>query len=414
MLFYLEIGIVCIALIVLASISIYLFSKYKKSSRELSSLKNVNSSLAANESKESALLLGIADGVYMVDMERNMTMFNPAAEEMTGWTRDEAVGLKCWTVMNLKDEQDASVCQNDCPAKKVWQTGTNIIRDDTCFIRHRGSKSVQISSSYAPIRDSAGNAKGAICVFRDITEKKDVERQRNEFVSTASHELRTPITALEGYISLAENSQICQIDVKAKEFLDKAHNTALSMSDLIKNLLTITKIEDAKLQMNVTNFSIHDLIGEAVEALQPASKEKNLYLKLNEIQNQEVKGETTIGRSLNVTADREKIREVLYNLIENGLKFTKEGGVNISIAYNKDFATVCVADTGMGIPADGQQHIFEKFYRVDNTATRETGGTGLGLFITRSLIEMAGGQIWLESQVDKGTKFYFTLPRSID
>jgi signal transduction histidine kinase len=241
-----------------------------------------------------------------------------------------------------------------------------------------------------------------------------VERQRNEFVSTASHELRTPITALEGYISLAEDEKICKIDDKAKGFLDKAHNTALSMSQLIKNLLTITKIEDAKLQMNVTNFSIHDLVSEAVEALQPSSKEKNLYLKLNEVQNQEIKGETAIGRSLNVTADKEKIREVLYNLIENGLKYTKLGGISITITYDKDFATVCVADTGMGIAADGQQHLFEKFYRVDNTATRETGGTGLGLFITRSLVEMAGGQIWLESQVGKGSKFYFTLPRSID
>lgn len=115
-----------------------------------------------------------------------------------------------------------------------------------------------------------------------------------------------------------------------------------------------------------------------------------------------------------MTADKEKVREVLYNLIENGLKFTQEGGVSISITYDKDFATVCVADTGIGISADGQQHIFEKFYRVDNTATRETRGTGLGLFITRSLIEVSGGQIWLESQGGKGTKFYFTLPRSID
>jgi PAS domain S-box-containing protein len=341
-------------------------------------------------------------------------MFNPAAEAMTGWSREEAIGLKCWTVMNLKDEQDNSVCQKDCPAFKVWQGGKNIIRDDTCFIRHRGSKSIQISSSYAPIHDSSGNYKEAICVFRDITQKKEIERSKNEFVSTASHELRTPVTALEGYISLAKNEKICQIDTKAKEYLEKAHQVALSMSDLIKNLLTITKIEEAEIQLNVTNFSIHEFAGETIEALQQSAQEKGVYLKLNEVQNQEVKGETTIGRSLNVAADEEKIREVLYNLIENGLKFTREGGVSISITYDKDFATVCVSDTGIGISADGQQHIFEKFYRIDNTDTRETGGTGLGLFITRSLIEMSGGQIWLESQVGKGTKFYFTLPRSID
>jgi PAS domain S-box-containing protein len=414
MILYLTFGFIVLAFLILLIISLFLFFKYKKNNQEIVSLRNLKDSLTANESKENTLLLSIADGVYMVDMERNLTIFNPTAEVMTGWVRKEAVGLKCWTVMNLKDEQDNSVCQKDCPALKAWRSSKNVIRDDTCFIRHRGSKSIQISSSYAPIRDSSGNYRGAICVFRDITQKKEIERSKIEFVSTASHELRTPVTALEGYISLAKNEKICQIDTKAKEYLEKAHQVALGMSDLIKNLLTITKMEEAEIPLNITNFSIHELAGEAVEALQQSAQDKGVYLKLNEVQSQEVRGETTIGRSLNVTADKEKVREVLYNLIENGLKFTQEGGVSISITYDKDFATVCVADTGIGISADGQQHIFEKFYRVDNTATRETRGTGLGLFITRSLIEVSGGQIWLESQGGKGTKFYFTLPRSID
>jgi signal transduction histidine kinase len=148
--------------------------------------------------------------------------------------------------------------------------------------------------------------------------------------------------------------------------------------------------------------------------MQAAAQQRGLNLKLVESEKLSVKGEKAVGRSLNVVADREQIKEVLFNLIENGLKFTTEGGVSISIEYDKDFATVCVADTGMGIPADGQKHIFEKFYRYDNSATREVGGTGLGLFITRSIIEMFGGSIWLESQVNKGTKFFFTIPRSLD
>jgi PAS domain S-box-containing protein len=393
---------------------IVLFARLEKDREELNYLKSVNSSLTADMSKESALLRGIADGVYMVDFQRNLTMLNPAAEKLTGWKVGEAVGLKCWTVMNLKDEQGNSICQKDCPALKVWKDGKPFVRDDVCFIRHRGTKNTQFSSSYAPILDINANIKGAICVFRDVTQKKEVERQRNEFVSTASHELRTPITALEGYISLAKDQKVCTIDSKAGEFLEKAHNTALGMSSLIQNLLTITRIEDTKIQINTTKFSIHELAGEAVDALQPLAKEKGLALKLKEVEHQQVKGETAIGRSLNVTADEEKIREVLYNLIENGLKYTDKGGVSLSISYDKDFATVCVSDTGIGIPADGQQHLFEKFYRVDNSATRETGGTGLGLFITRSLVEMSGGQIWVESQVGRGSKFYFTLPRSID
>jgi PAS domain S-box-containing protein len=397
------------------SILCYLIAKeYRKTLDEKHALEQTNSALTSDQSKEDALLSSIADGVYVVDMNRNVTKFNAAAEDMTGWTAKEAVGLKCWTIMNLKNDQDVSICQKDCPALAVWNSGSNVMRDDTCFTKHRGKKSVQISSSYAPIKDSQGRLTGAICVFRDITQQKEVERLRNEFVSTASHELRTPITAMEGYMELIENDKICKIDDKAKEYVGKARNTATGMSNLVKNLLSVTKIEEGKIQTNITKFSIHDLASETVEAMQLAAQNKNLTLKLVEAPNQSVKGEKAVGRSLNVVADRDQIKEVLFNLIENGLKFTTEGGVSIWINYDTDFATVCVADTGMGIPADGQKHIFEKFYRYDNSATREVGGTGLGLFITRSIVEMFGGKIWLESQANKGTKFYFTIPRSLD
>lgn len=411
---YVSYLISAIAVIFISLFSWLIEREYAKTINEKCELEKTNSALTSTQSKEEALLSSIADGVYVVDMNRNVTMFNQAAEEMTGWSEKEAVGLKCWTVMNLKNDQDVSICQKDCPALAVWNTGTNVIRDDTCFAKHKGKKSVQISSSYAPIKDSKGSLTGAICVFRDITAQKELERQRNEFVSTASHELRTPITAMEGYMELIENDKICKTDDKAKEYLKKARDTASGMSNLVKNLLSVTKIEDGRIQTNITKFSIHDLASEVIEAMQSAAKTKNLTLKLVEAPNQPVKGEKAIGRSLNVMADREQIKEVLFNLIENGLKFTIEGGVSVWITYDIDFATVCVADTGAGIPAEGQKHLFEKFYRVDNSATREVGGTGLGLFITRAIIELFGGKIWVESQTGKGSKFFFTIPRTLD
>lgn len=392
----------------------YFGRKYRAMLEQSVSLEKSNLDMSADQNKEDALLAGIADGVYVVDMERNLTMFNPAAGELTGWKETEAIGLKCWTVMNLKNDTDISVCQKDCPAMAVWNTGENVLRDDTCFVKKRGNKKIQISSSYSPIKDKNGKLTGAICVFRDITASKEVERLRNEFVSTASHELRTPITAMEGYMELIENEKICKVDDKAREYIDKARATAVGMSQLVKNLLAVTKIEEGRIQTNITHFSIHDLANEVVEAMGPAAKNKGLTLKIVEAPNQKIRGEKAIGRSLNVIADREQIREVLFNLVENGLKFTTEGEISISVGYDTDFATVEVADTGSGIPAEGQKHLFEKFYRVDNTATREVGGTGLGLFITRSIVELFGGSIWIESQVGKGTKFYFTIPRSLD
>jgi len=406
--------IVTSATLAISLIFYYIGYVYRQVLVERNELESSNVKLSAGQNKEEALLASIADGVYVVDMDRNLTMFNAAAERITGWQADESVGLKCWTVMNLKNDTDISICQKDCPALNVWNTGENIHRDDTCFIAKRGKNKIQISSSYAPIKDKNGVNAGAICVFRDITDRKLVERLRSEFVSTASHELRTPITAMEGYMELIENDKICKVDDKAREYLTKARNTAMGMSNLVKNLLTVTKIEEGKINTNVTKFSIHELAEEVVEALEPSAKSKGLSLNIIETPDPKVQGERVLGRFINVVADKEQIREVFYNIVENAMKFTLKGGATINILYDKDFATVCVADTGIGIPAEGQKHMFEKFYRYDNTATREVGGTGLGLFITRSIVEMFGGSIWLESQVGKGTKFYFTVPRSLD
>ncbi len=389
-------------------------NNYLKNINEKNEHEKADNELNMNISKESAILSTIADGVYAIDNDRNITMLNAAAEQITGWTAEEAIGMKCWNVMNLKDQQDNNVCQNDCPALSVWTKGKTIMRDDTCLLRHRGGKSIQISSSYSPIKDKNDIIKGAICIFQDITKKKETERLKNEFVSTASHELRTPITALEGYISLIENDKICKIDEKAADYSKKAHDVAMGMSNLIQNLLMVTRLEEGKVKTVITNFSIYDLIKESIDNMQVSAQKKNLYLKIVEDSNESIAFEKTLGRSLNVTADREQIREVIYNLVENALKFTSEGGVSVSVSYDKDVATVCIKDSGIGIPADAQKHLFEKFYRVDNTATRETGGTGLGLFITRTIIESFGGKIWLESQIGKGTKFFFTIPRSLE
>jgi PAS domain S-box-containing protein len=407
-------------LIILTSTMVFSFIMAKISKSFLNSLNDKNEhERADNESdtslsKETAILSNIADGVYAIDTERNITMLNAAAEKITGWTAEEAIGLKCWTIMNFKDQQDTSVCQKDCPALNVWTSGKTIMRDDTCLLKHKASRSIQVSSSYSPIKDKNDIIKGAICIFQDITKKKEAERLKSEFVSTASHELRTPITAIEGYLSIIENEKICKIDEKAVEYSKKAHEIALGMANLIQNLLMVTRLEEGKVKTEITNFSIYELVKESLENLQVSASKKNLYLKIVENSDQNISFEKTLGRSLNVTADREQLREVIYNLVENSLKFTSEGGVSVSISYDKDTATVCIADTGIGIPTDAQKHLFEKFYRVDNTATRETGGTGLGLFITRTIIESFGGKIWLESQLGKGTKFFFTTPLSLE
>lgn len=382
--------------------------------KENKQLNDLASSATSQKTQEEAVLTAIPDGVYAVDMDRNLVLFNKAAQEMTNWAEKDALGLKCQTVMNLKKEDDTSVCEKDCPALAAWNTGEAVFRNDTCFVHKKSKKRIQLSSSYAPIKDFQNKVVGALCVFRDITKEKEVERLRNEFVSTASHELRTPITATEGYLSIVTDSGMCKVDDKGKGYIAKAKATLMAMSKLTKNLLAVTKIEEGKLETNITNFSIHDLAKEVVDVFKKKAAEKGIRLDLVESKSLSVKDKKAIGRSLNVHADQEMIREVTNNLVENAIKFTQKGSVTVSIDYDKEFAMVNVEDTGMGMPAEAQKHLFEKFYRVDNTATREVGGTGLGLYITRSIIEIFGGRIWVESKVNEGSKFHFTVPLALD
>lgn len=393
-------------------LALFLGYKYRRSIAEKSKLEAYTKNVSADKSKDEAIFSNIGDGIYAVNTKREMILFNPQAEKITGWKAEDTRGLPCKKIMNLKNEQSISICEKDCPALAVWNTGENVIRDDLCFFG-KGRGDTRLEGTYAPIKDMEGKVTGAICVFRDITKKKEVERMRSEFVSTASHELRTPITAMSGYIELVMNKDVCQVDDKGREYLKKAFDTANAMSNLIKNLLAVTKIEDRKIEYKITNFPLKELTEEVIEVFQNKAKEKGIELKFNPSPNMTVKGKV-VGRSLDVRADKEQIREVFNNLIENALKFTSKGGITISITYDDDFATVCIADTGVGIPEDGQKHLFEKFYQVDNSATRQVGGTGLGLYITRSIIETFGGKIWTESKEGKGSKFFFTIPRALD
>ncbi len=402
---------------ILALMSVFAFSSwlgymYRKSIIKKTEMEGYTKNVSADQSKAEAILANIADGIYAVNTKRELILFNAKAEELTGWSQKDAVGLPCKKVMNLKNDQSVSICEKDCPALAVWNTGENITRDDMCMLG-KGKKDMKLEGSYAPIKDSDGKVTGAICVFRDITKKKEVERMRSEFVSTASHELRTPITAMSGYIELVMNNNVCKIDDKAREYLTKAFNTAGAMSVLIKNLLAVTKIEDRKIEYHITNFPLKELAEEVIDVFGKKAKEKNVDLKFAASPNLTIKGKA-IGRSLDVKADKEQIREVLNNLVENAIKFTENGTITVSIDYDDDFAKACVADTGVGIPEAGQKHLFEKFYQVDNSATRAVGGTGLGLYITRSIVEAFGGKIWVESAEGKGSKFYFTIPRSLD
>jgi two-component system sensor histidine kinase VicK len=235
-----------------------------------------------------------------------------------------------------------------------------------------------------------------------------MERQRNEFVSTASHEMRTPVAAIEGYISLAMNPNVATIDDRANNFLTKAHDTIQHLGDLFRDLLSVTKAEEGKLGGTQVPVNLTELLRGAVDDMQFTATKKNLTLVYQGAGNP---GERTLNPNFWVMAIPERLREVIMNLIDNAIKFTPEGGVTITMEGNDHEVTVGVSDSGIGIATEDIPHLFQKFYRIDNSATRTIGGTGLGLYLCRTVIELFNGRIWVTSEVGKGATFHFSLPR---
>lgn len=369
---------------------------------------HLSGKLTAESLKSEAIMQRVGEGVLVVNTKRQIQLFNPAAVRLTGWDQNSSQGIDYRLVLNLRDASGNKLSDATDPMVKMWNTGKNLVSTDLTM-ETKGGRKVAVSLSLSPITDSAGQISGAIALFRDISAEKEVERQRSEFISTASHEMRTPVAAIEGYLSLAMNASVATIDDRAKGYLDKAHNATQHLGELFRDLLSVTKLEDSHLA-GEEYFDLTQLVSDAVADMKFEAQKKGLDLQFGGSE-QDLRGDHTVIPVYAVKANPQRIREVVMNLIENGLKFTAEGGVHVSVSGNNESVTVSVTDTGIGISGEDISHLFQKFYRVDSTATRTIGGTGLGLYLCRSIIEHSGGKIWVESKLSQGSSFKFTLPR---
>jgi nitrogen-specific signal transduction histidine kinase len=272
------------------------------------------------------------------------------------------------------------------------------------IITHSGKK-ILASLVASPVGDIGA---GAIIVFRDITKEKAEEREQAEFISTASHEMRTPVASIEGYLGLALNPNTAQIDDKARDFIQKAHESAQHLGRLFQDLLDVSKAQDGRLSNIPKVVDIMAYTHDILQGLQEKATEKGLRLTFKP--NPDDGGKHVVP-VYHVNLDNDHIREVINNLTENAIKYTPAGEVIVDITGTEDKVVISVKDSGIGIPTEDMSHLFQKFYRVNNAETNQIGGTGLGLFLCRRLAEAMGGRIWAESEYKKGSTFYLELPR---
>jgi two-component system sensor histidine kinase VicK len=360
----------------------------------------------------SDFILGaIDDGVMVVDKANIIQVFNRAAGDITGWAPAEAVGRNFYEVLQMIDEQEVALQPQQNPIIQSLVQGKPV-RNSDCTVKSKNGKKLAVSIVVSPMTDAQGRpGSTAVAVFRDITAEKVQEQQRSDFISTASHEMRTPIAAIEGYLSLSLNQKTAQIDANARNYLTKAQDATKHLGQLFADLLTSSKAEDGRLSSNPVVVELGEIVAQVTEAEQFHATEKRLALKYLVSGNNEVNGGKVVRPLFYTFVDPTRMTEVIQNLIDNAIKYTNDGTITVRLTGNPQVVQIQISDSGIGIPSEDIPHLFQKFYRVDNSATRTVGGTGLGLFICRRIVELYQGRIWVESIYGKGSTFFINLPR---
>ncbi|MBA3758143.1 PAS domain-containing protein [Candidatus Saccharibacteria bacterium] len=388
-------------------------NQYKK--QESQKLAQLSGMLANKDQQAEILIESIADGIVLINTEGKISLMNTTAALMSEWPVDEALGIDVQLVMKMKTEDGQDITPAEHPFAKALINKEKM--EQTLKLIGRNGKERVVSLVVSPVVvPSKKDSVGVVAVVRDISVSRAEEGRRADFVSTASHEMRTPVAAIEGYLQLALNEKVAQVDFKARNYLEKALDSTHHLGQLFQDLLTSAKAEDGRLVSHPTVVEMGAYMEEISDSLKFSADKKGLFMDYTvgvsqDGSNSAVGGGKVIKPLYYVHVDPDRLREVVTNLSDNAVKYTDAGKISIALTGNNDVVQLYIKDTGPGIPANDVPHLFQKFYRVDSSATRTIGGTGLGLFICQKIIELYNGRIWVESAVGQGSTFYINLPR---
>ncbi len=343
----------------------------------------------AELNKNQAILEGIADGVIVFDCHGRAIVANPAIGRILERSTDEILGADIERLMGSR----VTIQDRNKVLELLWQRESH--RSSLKFVW--GTRILSVS--FAPVHSPTGEVIGMVGVFRDVTGEAEVDRLKSDFVSIVSHELRTPLTSIKGYLDLVLMGAAGPVNKQQASFLEIAKANADRLNALVSDLLDISRIESGKAVLDLKVTSLSEIIDQVARGLEHEFEARGLTLKLD------------VPANLpEILADPVRVAQILSNLLSNAYKYTQNGGATIRARLTSNAIQVDVSDTGIGISKEDQEKIFGRFFRAEDNLVRQQPGTGLGLNITKSLVEMHGGRIWLESEPGKGTTFSFTLP----
>ena len=355
-------------------------------------ISGIMASLKSQHSRTKSLVNSTSNGIIMFDEKREVNLINPAA-------------------LSLAQSDDKS---NDLSKifKAVEETGEDLEgKLDSCINKGGvislneikiGDKIVEIVIN--PVKDDVGKIMGSAMIMHDITQMKQIDNMKTEFVSVASHQLRTPLTAIKLFTEMLMNEQVGKLKKEQKDYLDNIYQSTDRMVRLVNDLLNVSRIESGRLSIVPEPVFMEDFISTIMSEAQPLAQAKKCKIKF-------LKPKKKLAE---ISIDKNLVRQVIHNLITNAIKYSREKGgfTELELSeYNKNNILIKVSDNGIGIPHELQDRMFQKFFRADNAVKTETEGTGLGLYVAKMIVETSGGKIWFESEESKGTTFYVTLPK---
>jgi len=335
------------------------------------------------------------EGIVIFDRNGNIVGFNPASTTITGYSAAEVIGKPFGKILKTISQSSPG----PSPLARVLSDGITITKSEQ-LIENRSGGRVWTEISYSPIFDDAGRFTSGLAIVRDTTRDREIEEIKSDFISIVSHELRTPLTAIKGFLSMTLKQDFGSLTEKQFHYLSRVYQSNQRMINLVEDLMDVTYIESGKINLNIGPVAMESIISEVVSEL--AAKGASNQVMINVRRRQ---------RLPLVLADETRLHQIVLNLVDNAIKYSMPGTeVEVDFKIEGDNLITTVSDHGVGISKSQIDRLFTKFGRIFNPLSVQAGGTGLGLYIVKNLVESHNGRIWATSQEGKGSKFHFSLP----
>ena len=371
-----------------------------------SALREQNQVLAALNHRMESVLNATNDGIALLNREGRFALVNRRMCELLGTRPEALIHQSLGQAQPLLLER---LAHPERLASRFAALTEHDLRDpigvaeEIIEITEPHHKFLQVYT--APVQGEQGEQViGRIIALRDVTRERELDKMKTDFISVVSHELRTPLTSIKGYTDLLLSGAAGEVAELQHEFLSIIQMSTTRLTSLINDILDISRIESGKIEIKHEPVDYRKLVADTLRLVRAAADAKQIRL------------EAVLPENMPpVCGDADKITQVLTNLVGNAIKYTPQvGTVRVNIEVLGDASvTTCVTDSGIGISQEDQRRLFQKFFRADNSSTREAGGTGLGLVIAKTIVELMGGAIWVDSEIGRGSRFYFTLPLSL-